>query len=94
MLGANDGIVSMASLLVGVAAAGASPSSLLATGVTGLVAGAMSKHDALGAHAQDGSAATRVGGAGALVGAGRVVLWGAGAMALTAMVGNWFGAVV
>ena len=42
VLGANDGIVSTASLLVGVAAAGASTSSLLATGVAGLVAGAMS----------------------------------------------------
>ena len=211
VLGANDGIVSTASLLVGVAAAGAGQASLLATGVAALVAGAMSmaageyvsvhsqadaeksdlareqaeierapaaehqeltaiyegrgvesglakqvaeqlmKHDALGAHARDelglstttkarpvqaawtsalsfavgaalplataalapvqglawwvssmsllflaglGSAAARVGGAGALVGAGRVVLWGAAAMALTAMVGNWFGAVV
>jgi vacuolar iron transporter family protein len=42
VLGANDGIVSTASLVVGVAAAGASPHSLLMTGVAGLVAGAMS----------------------------------------------------
>ena len=42
VLGANDGIVSTASLLMGVAAAGASHSSLMATGVAGLVAGAMS----------------------------------------------------
>jgi vacuolar iron transporter family protein len=42
VLGANDGIVSTASLLVGVAAAGASHSNLLTTGVAGLVAGAMS----------------------------------------------------
>lgn len=42
MLGANDGIVSTASLLVGVAAASASQGSLLLTGVAGLVAGAMS----------------------------------------------------
>ncbi|WP_341904300.1 VIT family protein [Polaromonas sp. YR568] len=42
VLGANDGIVSTASLLVGVAAAGASPGTLLVTGVAGLVAGAMS----------------------------------------------------
>jgi vacuolar iron transporter family protein len=42
VLGANDGIVSTASLVVGVAAAGASPSSLMMTGVAGLVAGAMS----------------------------------------------------
>jgi VIT1/CCC1 family predicted Fe2+/Mn2+ transporter len=42
VLGANDGIVSTASLVVGVAAAGASHRSILATGVAGLVAGAMS----------------------------------------------------
>ena len=42
VLGANDGIVSTASLVVGVAAAGASQPSILVTGVAGLVAGAMS----------------------------------------------------
>lgn len=42
VLGANDGIVSTASLLVGVAAASASQGSILLTGVAGLVAGAMS----------------------------------------------------
>ena len=42
VLGANDGIVSTASLLVGVAAANASQSSIVMTGVAGLVAGAMS----------------------------------------------------
>ncbi len=42
VLGANDGIVSTASLLVGVAAASTSPSTLLMTGVAALVAGAMS----------------------------------------------------
>ena len=42
VLGANDGIVSTASLIVGVAAAQASHSALLVTGVAGLVAGAMS----------------------------------------------------
>jgi vacuolar iron transporter family protein len=42
VLGANDGIVSTASLVVGVAAAGASHASILVTGVAGLVAGAMS----------------------------------------------------
>jgi VIT1/CCC1 family predicted Fe2+/Mn2+ transporter len=41
VLGANDGIVSTASLLVGVAAADASRGSLLVTGVAALVAGAM-----------------------------------------------------
>ena len=42
VLGANDGIVSTASLVVGVAAAGSSHGNILLTGVAGLVAGAMS----------------------------------------------------
>ena len=42
MLGANDGIVSTASLLVGVAAAGAAREAVMLAGVAGLVAGAMS----------------------------------------------------
>lgn len=42
VLGANDGIISTASLLVGVAAAHASHSSMLLTGLASLVAGSMS----------------------------------------------------
>ena len=42
VLGANDGIVSTSSLLVGVAAAGASQSAVVTAGMAGLVAGAMS----------------------------------------------------
>lgn len=42
VLGANDGIVSTASLIVGVAAAEASRSGILVAGVAGLAAGAMS----------------------------------------------------
>jgi vacuolar iron transporter family protein len=42
VLGANDGIVSTASLIVGVAAASAAQSNVLIAGVAGLVAGAMS----------------------------------------------------
>jgi VIT1/CCC1 family predicted Fe2+/Mn2+ transporter len=42
VLGANDGIVSTASLIVGVAAADASHASLLTAGIAGGVAGAMS----------------------------------------------------
>ena len=42
VLGANDGTISIASLVIGVAAAGASHSNILITGVAGLVAGAMS----------------------------------------------------
>jgi len=42
VLGANDGIVSTASLIVGVAAASAASSDVLVAGIAGLVAGAMS----------------------------------------------------
>ena len=42
VLGANDGIVSTASLIVGVAAAAATRNDVLLAGVAGLVAGAMS----------------------------------------------------
>ncbi|TAM94959.1 MAG: VIT family protein, partial [Rhizobiaceae bacterium] len=42
VLGANDGIVSTASLIVGVAAAASSTSAVLVAGTAGLVAGAMS----------------------------------------------------
>ena len=215
VLGANDGIVSTASLVVGVAAASADPKHVLLTGLAGLVAGAMSMaageyvsvhsqadteqadlsreraelaadigaerqelasiyvarglepelarqvaqqlmvHDALGAHARDelgisdalsarpltaamasaasfavgaalplgvaagatswapaaallgwvastslvflaalGVVAARAGGAKVLASAWRVTLWGAVAMAITAAVGAWVGAVV
>lgn len=211
VLGANDGIVSTASLVVGVAAAEAAPGQVLIAGVAGLVAGAMSmaageyvsvssqadteradlrretqelernpafeleeltkiyvsrgldrdlaqevarqltERDALGAHRREelglsethearplqaaiasagafaagailplgvvllveptyltfvvsgaslvalaalGALAARTGGAAVIPGAVRVALWGAGAMALTALVGRAFGAVV
>jgi vacuolar iron transporter family protein len=42
VLGANDGIISIAGLLVGVAATGVSTSVVLGSGVAGIVAGAMS----------------------------------------------------
>jgi VIT1/CCC1 family predicted Fe2+/Mn2+ transporter len=211
VMGANDGIVSTASLVVGVAAATVDRSGVLIAGVAGLVAGAMSmaageyvsvssqsdteeadlererqeleqneefeirelthiyqrrgldpelarqvalrlmEHDALGAHARDelgitdtrkprplqaglasagtfavgallpllavafapgarialsvtvtsmlalaglGILSARVGGARTWVATARIVFWGALAMALTAGVGRWFGAVV
>jgi vacuolar iron transporter family protein len=211
VLGANDGIVSTASLVVGVAAAHAVRNDVLIAGVAGLVAGAMSMaageyvsvssqadteksdlkreqeeleldrefeekelveiyvkrglqpmlaqqvaselmaHDALSAHARDelglseihtarpfqaalasaatfavgaalplsmvligppshiiqlvagssvaflallGGLAARVGGAKVIVGAGRVTLWGALAMAATAAIGSFFGTIV
>ena len=42
VLGANDGIVSVASILVGVASSGAAHNSVVLSGLAGLVAGAMS----------------------------------------------------
>lgn len=42
VLGANDGIVSTASLVIGVASAAAAPAEILLAGMAGLVAGAMS----------------------------------------------------
>src|SRR4029078_9359037 len=42
VLGANDGIVSTASLVLGVAAAGTNSRGILSAGIAGLVAGAMS----------------------------------------------------
>ena len=42
VLGANDGTISVASIVIGVAAAGVPEGSILLTGVAGLVAGAMS----------------------------------------------------
>src|SRR3989344_1180513 len=42
VLGANDGIVSTASLMTGIAASGADGQTILLTGVAALVAGAMS----------------------------------------------------
>src|SRR5512136_1126125 len=42
VLGANDGIISTASLIVGVAAAAATRNDVLIAGIAGLVAGAMS----------------------------------------------------
>jgi VIT1/CCC1 family predicted Fe2+/Mn2+ transporter len=42
VLGANDGIISTSSLLIGVAAAGGSQAAVFTAGIAGLVAGAMS----------------------------------------------------
>jgi VIT1/CCC1 family predicted Fe2+/Mn2+ transporter len=42
VMGANDGILSTASLILGIAAAGATGSTVIITGIAGLVAGAMS----------------------------------------------------
>ncbi|MDQ2737029.1 MAG: VIT1/CCC1 transporter family protein, partial [Pseudomonadota bacterium] len=42
VLGANDGLLSTSSLMVGIAAAAAGSSQIILTGVAGIVAGAMS----------------------------------------------------
>lgn len=42
VLGANDGIVSMSGMVIGVAAAGASPAAILTAGLAGIAAGALS----------------------------------------------------
>jgi vacuolar iron transporter family protein len=42
VLGANDGVLSTSSLIIGVATAHGTPGSILIAGVAGLVAGAMS----------------------------------------------------
>ena len=42
LLGANDGVLSISGLMLGVAAAHASPSGIFAAGIAGLVAGALS----------------------------------------------------
>jgi VIT1/CCC1 family predicted Fe2+/Mn2+ transporter len=42
VLGANDGVVSVSSLMVGVVAGGATSSTIMLTGVAGLIAGALS----------------------------------------------------
>jgi VIT1/CCC1 family predicted Fe2+/Mn2+ transporter len=59
------------------------PASILSIVVTGL---------SLASLAALGALAARVGGASAIVGAARVGFWGALAMAVTAGVGNLFGA--
>ncbi len=104
VLGANDGIVSTASLVVGVAAANTSGNDVLIAGVAGLVAGAMSM--AAGEYVSVVVATSilflaLLGGFGAYAGgapwiraAVRVTFWGSLAMAITAGVGALFGAVV
>jgi VIT1/CCC1 family predicted Fe2+/Mn2+ transporter len=43
VLGANDGVLSTASIIAGVAAAHVAPRNILIAGIAGLVAGAMSR---------------------------------------------------
>jgi len=88
VLGANDGILSTSSLVLGVAAAHATHSNVLVAGVAGLVAGAMSMvaGEYVSVHSQADTEQAeleleRAGGAGVKMGAIRVTFWGALAMA-------------
>jgi VIT1/CCC1 family predicted Fe2+/Mn2+ transporter len=92
VLGANDGIVSTASLIVGVAAAEASRSSVPVAGMAGLVAGAMSM--AAGEYVSVSSQAAHAGCSSIGKSVARVTFWSALAMALTAAVGALFGATL
>lgn len=101
VLGANDGIVSTASLIVGVAAAESGRNSVLVAGLAGLVAGAMSMAageyvslSSLAFLALLGALAARAGGSAVWTSVARVTFWGALAMALTAGVGALFGATL
>ncbi len=93
VLGAKDGIVSTASLIVGVAAAQATPATILLTGIAGLVAGAMSIA-ALLLLAILGAVGVKVSGAPMRMAVMRVTFWGATAMAATAAIGVLFGTTV
>lgn len=81
VLGANDGIISTASLLIGIAAAHTTHSAILVAGVAALIAGAM-------------SVAAKIGGSKIIKGAARVALWGTLAMLLTAYIGSLLGAAI
>ncbi len=85
VLGANDGIISTASLIVGVAAAAAKQNDVLVAGVAGLVAGFLALLGAMGGKA---------GGANILRATLRVTFWGALALGITAGIGKLFGTVV
>jgi hypothetical protein len=69
VLGANDGLLSTSSLMVGVAAAAAGPAQVILTGVAGLVAGAMSmaagEFVSVSSQADSETAGRRAGAAGA-----------------------------
>ncbi|MCX6126408.1 MAG: VIT1/CCC1 transporter family protein [Proteobacteria bacterium] len=104
VLGANDGILSTASLIVGVAAAHAEQHSIVLAGVSGLVVGAMSMAageliveefaSSLVFLAVLGSLAARAVGATTWRGAARVTFGGALAMGVTAGIGTLFGTAV
>ena len=108
VLGANDGIVSTASLLVGVTAADSAHSGVLVAGIAGLAAMPLiialitpmtylSYTMAVGSLALlgiMGGLAARAGGANIATGSFRVTFWGALAMGATAVIGKLFGTVV
>ena len=81
VLGANDGIVSTAGLVVGVAGATTARGTIMTAGIAGLVAGAVS-----------GAVSARLGRARVAPAMVRLVLGGAAAMAVTFGIGTLVGA--
>jgi VIT1/CCC1 family predicted Fe2+/Mn2+ transporter len=109
VLGANDGIASTASLIIGVAAAAARPADILLAGAAGLVAGAMSMAIVIFASGALlvslaiasllflgllGAIGARAGGALVWKATARVTFWGALEMALTAGIGKLVGTAI
>lgn len=103
VLGANDGIVSTSSLVLGVAASGATHGSILIAGIAGLVAGAMSmavsgtklipfvSGASLVFLACLGGLAAHIGSANVATGIMRITFWSALAMGVTAAIGVLIG---
>ncbi|MEV0107579.1 VIT1/CCC1 transporter family protein [Nocardia sp. NPDC050799] len=83
VLGANDGIVSTAGLVVGVAAASSNTDAILTAGIAGISAGAISMALAL-----TGSISAGLGGSSRPRAMARVVIGGALAMAVTYGIGK------
>jgi VIT1/CCC1 family predicted Fe2+/Mn2+ transporter len=91
VLGANDGIISTSSLVLGVAAAHAAHGNMVLTAAAGLVAGAMSM--ATGEYVSVSSQAdTEKAAIAELPGIVRITFWSTLAMAFSAAVGAAFGA--
>ncbi len=86
VLGANDGILSTASLVLGVASAHATHGSVMVAGVAGAMAMAAGEYVSVHSQADTQQADLKL-----ALGAMRVTFWGALAMAVTAGVGALFG---
>jgi VIT1/CCC1 family predicted Fe2+/Mn2+ transporter len=90
VLGANDGIISISSLAIGVAAASVTREPIVLATVAGLVAGALSM--AAGEYVSVSSQTdTETGGSSIPKAIARITIWGTIAMGLSALVGSLFG---